>query len=64
MFTDSTGKQAVEPYETKYDNINKPRDANNLAALPIMIHNRKNPASQVINVSHNALARIKQQYEY
>ena len=26
VFTDSIEKQAVEPYETKYDNTNKPRD--------------------------------------
>ena len=33
MFTDSTEKQAVEQYETQYDNTNKPRGANDLAAL-------------------------------
>ena len=62
VFTDSTENQAVEQYETKYDNTNKPRDANDLAALLMMIHNQKNPASVVINVSHSTLTRIQQQY--
>ncbi len=62
VFTDSTEKQAVEQFETQYDNTNKPRDANDLAALLMMIHNQKNPASVVINVSCSTLARIKQQY--
>ena len=35
VFTDSTEKQAVEQYETKY-NTNKPRDTNDLAALLMM----------------------------
>ena len=45
VFTDSTEKQAVEQYETMYDNTNKPRDGNDLAALLMMIHNHKNPAN-------------------
>ena len=59
--TDSAEKQAVEQYEIKYDNT-KPRDANDLAALLMMIHNRKNPASVVINVSCSTLTRIQQQF--
>ena len=63
VFTDSTEKQAVEQYEITYDNTNKPRDGNDLAALLIMIQNQKNPSSVVINVSCSTLARIKQQYD-
>ena len=51
VFTDSTEKQAVEQYETKYDNTNKPRDANDLAAVLLMIHKQTNPVNVVINVS-------------
>ena len=60
--TDSIEMQVVEQYEAKYDNTNKPRDPNDLAALLMVIHNQKNPASVVIIVSHSTLTRIKQQY--
>ena len=62
VFTDSTEKAAVDESDKKYVETNKPRDANNLAALLMMIHNQNNPASVVISVSHSTLTRIKQQY--
>ena len=61
VFADSTGKQAVELYETTYDNTNKPGDGNDLAALLMMMHKQKNPVSVVIHVSSSILARIKEQ---
>ena len=62
VFTDSTEKEAVEQYETQYDNINKPRDSTNLAVLLMMIHNRKYPENAVLDVSSCTLNRIKQQH--
>ena len=62
VFTDSTERQAAEQFEIKYDNTNLPRDANDLAALLMMIHNKKNSDKVVIKVSNSTLQRIKQQY--
>ena len=39
-------KQAVEQFETNYDDTNLPRDGNDLAALLLMIHNQKNNSVQ------------------
>ena len=49
MFTDSTEKQAVEPYETKYDNTNKPRDANDLAYFIRLNTEYANSINQIDN---------------
>ena len=50
VFTDSTEKAAVDEFDKKYVETNKPRDAIDFAALLMMIHKQKNPASVVINV--------------
>ena len=52
VFTDSTEHQAAEQYETKYDNTRKPWDANDPAALLMMIHNQNNPAINIMIVLH------------
>ena len=51
-------KQAVEQYETTCNDINLPCDGNDLAALLIMIHNKKYPNQLIISVSCSPLARI------
>ena len=53
VFTDSTVKQAVEQFDIKYVETNKPRDGNDLAMLLLIIHNQKNPNNQQINVSYS-----------
>ena len=55
IFTDSTEKQAVEQYETKYDNTKNLRDGNHLAALLIMLHNQGN-ADQGVATNHRVAA--------
>ena len=47
VFTNSTEKQADEQFDIQYDNTNKPRDGNDLAALLMMIHNQNNPLNQL-----------------
>ena len=58
VFTDTTVMQAVEQYETQYDNTNKPRDANDLSVLLMMVHNNKYPDNVVNGASRSKLARV------
>ena len=53
VFTDSTEKAAVELFDIKYVETNKFRDGNDLAALLMLKHKQKDPASVVINVSYS-----------
>ena len=65
VFTDSTEKQAVEQYDIKYAETNKPRGGNDVAMLLLINHDKKNLNNQQIKVSHSTyltLTGIKQQY--